>query len=162
MTQQPVFKKILQVGIVVRNVEKAVRTYTDGFGIGPWQFYTMDKTNMHDTKLYGKQAEFSMKVAFADLGGVQLELIEPLDESIYTEFLREHGEGLHHIACAVDDFDETTVACKAQGADVILEGMTRAGMGYAYIDTREALSCITEIYRIPANLEFLPPDKTYP
>lgn len=162
MNMKPVFNKILQVGIVVKDVEKAVRTYADSFGIGPWQIYTMDKNSMHDTKLHGKKADFSMKVAFTDLGGVQLELIEPLDESIYTEFLREHGEGLHHIACAVDDFDETTALLEGKGANVMLEGTTSAGMGYAYLDTREALSCITEIYKIPAGLQFPAPEKTYP
>lgn len=162
MPPKTVFKKILQVGIVVKDLEKAVKTYWDDFGIGPWQFYTMDKSNMRDTKLHGKRAEFSMRVAFADLGGVQLELIEPLDESIYTEFLREHGEGLHHIACAVDNFAETTAFIQGKGADILLEGTTNAGLGYAYLDTRETLSCITEIYDIPAKLEFPPPEATYP
>jgi 4-hydroxyphenylpyruvate dioxygenase-like putative hemolysin len=162
MLPKPVFKKILQVGIVVNDLEKAVKTYWDVFGIGPWQIYAMDKTNMHDTKLHGKTAEVAMNVALADLGGVQLELIEPLNESIYTEFLREHGEGMHHIACAVDNFADTTALMKRIGADVLLEGATNAGLGYAYLDTRETLSCITEIYDISANPEYPPPVATYP
>ncbi|ABB32464.1 methylmalonyl-CoA epimerase family protein [Geobacter metallireducens GS-15] len=162
MAKQPVFKKVLQVGIVVHDLEKAVRTYADDFGIGPWQFYNLDKSNMHDMKMRGEKAEFSMKVAFTDLGGVQLELIEPLDESIYSDFLREHGEGIHHIACGVRNFEETMASMQKKDIKVLLEGTTSAGMGYVYLDTTDALSCITEIYRIPENLQYIPPDKTYP
>jgi 4-hydroxyphenylpyruvate dioxygenase-like putative hemolysin len=36
------------------------------------------------------------------------ELIEPLDEEgIYARFLAEKGEGIHHVAVATPNFDET-------------------------------------------------------
>ena len=105
---------------------------------------------MHDTKVRGKNAEFSMKLALTRIGNIQLELIEPLnEENIYAEFLKEHGEGLHHIACAVDDFDETISLLKGKGVDVLQEGETLGGMGFAYLDTQDAMSCITEIYKFP-------------
>jgi len=163
MSTKPVFSKVLQVGIVVRDLEKSLKTYTEVFGIGPWALYTMDRNSLRNTRLHGKPAEFSMKVALADLGGVQLELIEPLDESIYSEFLREHGEGIHHIACATTgSFAETNDHLKSHGIEPLMDGTTGAGMGFAYLGTEKALACITEIYDIPPDLQFPPPDKTYP
>ena len=91
-----------------------------------------------------------MKVALTNVGHMQLELIEPLDDdNIYAEFLREYGEGLHHIACAVDDFDETISVLKGKDVGVLQEGETLGGMGFAYLDTQDAMSCITEIYKFP-------------
>jgi 4-hydroxyphenylpyruvate dioxygenase-like putative hemolysin len=49
-----------------------------------------------------------MKLSLCDIGNVQWELIKPLDDkSIYYEFLKEHSFGLHHVAFAVNDYDET-------------------------------------------------------
>lgn len=162
METRELFKKVLQIGIVVRDLEESVRKYWHDCGIGPWLFYTMDARNMHDLKVNGKPAEFSMKVAMADLAGIQLELIEPLDENIYSEFLNEHGEGIHHIACDVDDFDRTISVCKEKGIPVLQEGETNAGLGFAYLDTRKTMACITEIYKIPAGIAYPPPERTYP
>ena len=163
MSTEAVFKEVLQVGLVVKDVDAAVRKYWEVCGIGPWEIHTMDNRNMHDTMLHGKKKEFSMKVAFANVGDMQLELIEPLnDENIYAEFLREHGEGLHHIACAVDNFDETKTALKGKGVGVLQEGVTREGMGFAYLDTQDAMSCITEIYKFPDKMDTPKPEETYP
>jgi methylmalonyl-CoA/ethylmalonyl-CoA epimerase len=163
MTINPLFTKILQIGFVVRDLEKSVRNYWEVSGIGPWAFYTMDPSNMLNTKVHGKDVKFSMKVALADLAGLQIELIQPLEgQNIYTEFLDEHGEGIHHIACAVDDFDETIITLKKKGVNVIQEGITTAGLGFAYLDIRNDMACITEIYKIPSDATYPPPEKVYP
>jgi methylmalonyl-CoA/ethylmalonyl-CoA epimerase len=163
MTTNALFKKVLQIGFVVRNLEESVRKYWDLCGIGPWSFYTMDQSNMLNTKVNGKDAKFSMKVALTDLAGLQIELIQPLDDqNIYAEFLNQHGEGMHHIACAVDNFDETIATLKKKGVNVLQEGITTAGLGFAYLDIRNEMACITEIYKIPAGVNYPPPEKVYP
>ena len=42
MSTQPLFRKVLQVGLVVRDSEATARRYWEEFGIGPWRFYTLD------------------------------------------------------------------------------------------------------------------------
>jgi len=43
-------------------------------------------------------------MAFADLGSAELELIQPKEgESIWADFLRTHGEGIHPIRFNVDE-----------------------------------------------------------
>ena len=42
-------------------------------------------------------------MAFTELGPVELELIQPISgESIWANFLREHGGGIHHLRFNVD------------------------------------------------------------
>src|SRR5262249_47251327 len=58
-------------------------------------------------------------------GGVLLELLEPLDDrSPHAEFLAERGEGMHHLAYLVADFDDQIAA--ARGAeppmDLLIDG----------------------------------------
>jgi hypothetical protein len=101
-------------------------------------------------KLRGEPKEYRMKIAFAKMGAIQLELIQPLSESIYTEFLNEKGEGIHHIGCYVDDLDTAVAIVEKQGINVIQSGK-RPGGGYAYLDTEGTMGAIFELIRRPTS-----------
>ena len=76
-------KSISQVGIVVKDLQKAVENYWKNFGIGPWSIYTAAPPDLTDTFIRGEPASFSMKLAFTRAGSVMLEFIQPLEgESI--------------------------------------------------------------------------------
>ena len=94
--REPVFNETLQLGIVVRDLEATVRRYEDDYGIGPWKFAQIDLGEANDYREYAQTVERSNRVAFATVGRVMWELIEPLDEEgIYARFLAEKGEGIH-------------------------------------------------------------------
>ena len=40
---KPDFKRLMQIGIIVRNVDEAVANY-ESIGIGPWEIFVMDNT----------------------------------------------------------------------------------------------------------------------
>ncbi len=148
MEGKPTFRKVLQVGVVVRDLDRSVRQY-EGLGIGPWEVFTLGPSNMRDLRVRGQRVDFSMRVAFAKIGDFQWELIQPLDErSIYFEFLREHGEGLHHVAFHVDDFGRAVEFFRDKGVGVLQSGEA-PGLGFAYLDTKERLSFVAEIYNLP-------------
>ncbi|MFO7962321.1 MAG: VOC family protein [Desulfobacterales bacterium] len=150
MTDKPVFQEVLQVGLVVRDLDKSIEKYTKIMGIGPWKVYHLDKRTLKNVTVKGKPQDLSMKVGFAQIGKVQIELIQPLEDGgIYAEFLEMHGEGLHHIACAVDDYDETITRLAKGNIGILQAGDTSDGMGFAYLDTMNVMGCITEIYRYP-------------
>lgn len=152
MEMKPVFKKVLQVGVVVRDLDRAMKQY-ERLGIGPWQAFTLDPSNMRELKVRHQRVDFSMRVAFARIGDFQWELIQPLDErSIYSEFLKEHGEGLHHVAFHVDDFGRTVEFFRENGVGLLQSGQA-PGLGFAYLDTTEKLSFIAEIYDMPKGAE---------
>lgn len=161
--KKPVFTDVLQIGIVVRDLDAAMRRYWEEFGLGPWEVNTLDPSNTSDMIIRGRPQAFALRAATTQIGSVQWELIQPLDEdSIYAEFLREQGEGLHHVGFGVEDYDEAMTFFRGKGMEVFLAG-TWGTIESAYWDTRDSLGCIAEIWREPGEGEDFPePDATYP
>lgn len=92
------FEEIIQIAIVVENLKKSLKTFNDEYGIGPWEIYKIDKETTIDMKRNGESKEFDYIVAMCEIENVELELVQPIDEnSVYYEFLKNHGPGLHHI-----------------------------------------------------------------
>lgn len=162
MTEKPVFNGILQVAVVVKNCDAAVKKYYDGYGIGPWMIYDYNPDTVQDMVLRGKPEGYAMRLALANVSNLTLELIEPRDDkSIYAEFLREHGEGLHHVAFGTESYSETTQFFQKKGFDVLQAG-TWQNFKYAYFDTREDLGLISEIFDEPPGFKLSNPDAVYP
>ncbi len=88
--------ELKQLGFVSRNLPKAIREMRAA-GVGPWKTYTFDETTVVDRTYMGSPADHAHKIALAEMPGMTWEIIEPLrGDNIYTDFLNEHGEGLHH------------------------------------------------------------------
>jgi methylmalonyl-CoA/ethylmalonyl-CoA epimerase len=72
-------------------------------------------------------------------GDVTFEWIQPLiGPSIYDEYLKEHGEGLHHLAFNVKDMDEAVKLLEARGAPASQTGgwdNPNSKGRFAYMDT---------------------------
>ena len=155
-------KQVFQVCVVVKDIQKSVEQYWNIFGIGPWQIHTFQPPDLFDTTLRGKPEPYTMKIAAAQIGNIQWELIQPLSgRSSYHEFLEEKGEGLHHVAVMVQDFDKTVAALEKQGIGTMMSGKYREST-YAYLDTGPALGFITEILKMPPGFEMPKPDAVYP
>jgi methylmalonyl-CoA/ethylmalonyl-CoA epimerase len=158
---EPVFTQVLQVALVVRDLERSMRTYAEGYGIGPWHIYEFNPDTVQNMTRDGKPSRHAMRLGLAMIGDVQLELIQPLDDrSIYADFLREHGEGLHHLGMKVDDYGKALATLKGKGHDV-LQGGFYNGVEYAYLSTDRDLGVITEIFDWPEDLK-QEPDAVYP
>jgi len=145
----------------VKDLQQTVERYWDILGIGPWSIYTATPPELTDTVLRGRYTRFSMKLAFAKVGSVILELVQPLEgESIYKEFLAEKGEGIHHIASySVDDLDKTLALLEKRGIGVLQRGRW-IGVSFAYVDTERTLGAIVELLMRTAELP--PAEATYP
>jgi len=162
MPDKPLFKKIMQVGLVVKDLDASVRKQWDEFGIGPWAIYEFDPARMKNLTVRGKPVEHAMRMALAMIGDVMWELIQPLDDkSIYAEFLKEHGEGIHHILFEVDDFRGAEAHFRSRGHEVCQGGQI-GDVPYAYFDTRETLHTIAEIASLGESEGLPPPEATYP
>ena len=100
-----------------------------------------------EVKVRDKPTKLSVNVALARVGEIQVELIqaEP-GESIYWEFFERHGEGLHHLAFIVDNVEAQLTQAKEKGTPVLMYGKTDGG-DFAYLDSTESGSVITEIYQ---------------
>src|SRR5512136_279756 len=86
--------RFCQIGIIVKSVDETIKYYEQAFGFGPFEVRMVDYP---DATYYGERAGYRGKRAFFNLGSIQIELIELIDgKTIHEDFLKEHGEGLHH------------------------------------------------------------------
>jgi catechol 2,3-dioxygenase-like lactoylglutathione lyase family enzyme len=155
---------VSQVALVVPDLEAAVKGYWSLFGIGPWHFYTYDKKILHRLTYRGRPADYRMRIALASAGPQRIELIQMLEgETIYAEFVRRHGYGLHHLGILVEDMEAAVRQAEAAGLQVTMDG---AGFGldgdgyYAYLDTEELVGTTIELIQRPRRRR--PPEKIYP
>jgi methylmalonyl-CoA/ethylmalonyl-CoA epimerase len=126
------FDRIDQVGVVVHSVDECVRTYEKIFGQGA---FVVVEGEGQATLADGREVVIKGKLAFAQLGPVQIELIEIKEgPSVHVDFLKKNGEGIHHLAEYVSDFDEAVERFRKVGIKVLQlgSGMRR----YAYMDTK--------------------------
>jgi 4-hydroxyphenylpyruvate dioxygenase-like putative hemolysin len=154
--------KVLQIGIVVKDLQKAMELYWEVFGIGPWHIMTFQPPALTNTKVRGKPEPYTMKLAIAHAGNIQWELIQPLSgNSIYREFLDQKGGGLHHIACDVGDYDQAIALMQKHGIGILMSGQMPTD-SFAYMETEKYIGAIIEIYKRPAVFNPPPPEATYP
>lgn len=139
--------EISQIGVVVKDLKKALENYWKTLGIGPWRIYTFAPPALREPMIRGKPVPYSMRLALTEIGPIQYELIEPLEgPSIYKEFLASKGEGLHHIQSGFDDVASKLTEFKRIGINVLMSGKFGGGEFY-YMDTEPILGTIYEIVK---------------
>ena len=155
---------IAQVAIVVADLERAVERYWRSFGIGPWHFYTYGKPLVKRMTYHGEESDYRMRIVLSYVGPLRIELIQPLEgDTVYADFVREHGYGVHHLGLLVDDMTEALRKAEAAGLEMIQDG---SGFGlegdghYAYLDTEDEIGVTLELIERPRGR--MPPEKVYP
>jgi len=99
--------KFDHVGIAVRSIDDKLAVYSK-----------LGDFDIRRTEVPGQKA----KIALLHAGETSVELLEPTSEdSSLAKFISERGEGLHHIAFAVDDIDSTMAQLKERGFRFIYE-----------------------------------------
>ena len=136
-------KRISQVAIVVKDIPTVVENYWNILGIGPWIMYPWEEPHVHKRRYHEKPAWAKEKIALAELENVQFEPVQPIvGDSIYQDFIEEHGEGLNHLQFLVDEVDEANSVDEAVEifANEGFPCLQRAYIGdtgvFAYIDTK--------------------------
>ncbi|HNR13367.1 MAG TPA: VOC family protein [Thermodesulfobacteriota bacterium] len=162
---KPIINKILQIGIVVDDIYSYMKRYNDDYGIGPWLIYDFNNDVVGDMRVHGKRSDYVIKMAVCRFYDVEFELIEPRDDkSDYSDFLKKHGPGVHHIAFDTDDYDVFMKEMSTRGNAEIQGGHYRPkDIDFSYIDMSKDLGFVGEIYKIPEGVAMpVPTDETYP
>jgi 4-hydroxyphenylpyruvate dioxygenase-like putative hemolysin len=136
---------VTQIGILVNDVDKVSTAYAAFFGLEKPEIIVTDTEDIAQTRHNGVSTEARAKLAFFDMGSLQLELIEPDHQpSTWRDYLNEHGEGPHHIAFVVEGMNEKIMLLEGNGFPLQQKGEYTGGR-YAYMDTFKELKVIVEL-----------------
>ncbi|MCX5999243.1 MAG: VOC family protein [Chloroflexi bacterium] len=132
------------IGIVVDDMERAIRYYGSVFGWGPFQVREVDMGVLHLT-WRGQPARGRFKAAVGQSGPMAIELFQVLEgQTPYTEFHAKKGEGIHHLGFKVDDVNRAIAALAEEGIKPVFQG--RFGTGaFAYFDTDKIGGTVFEL-----------------
>jgi Glyoxalase/Bleomycin resistance protein/Dioxygenase superfamily len=121
------FGDMRQMGIVVRDIEAAMRHWVDVCGVGPW-FHT-DRMAFHEFSYRGKPCQIHAAGAFANSGDVQIELIEQKCQtpSMYLDFLAKGREGVQHWSSWPVNYQEVYDRAIKAGYEIGQEGASNRG-----------------------------------
>jgi methylmalonyl-CoA/ethylmalonyl-CoA epimerase len=125
--------KLDHLAIVVKDMDKALAFYSKAFGL---KFEDVQQHDLPPDVIYkGKPCPYTMKVTFAHMGPVRLELVQVVKgQCIYTDFIKKYGEGLHHLGFEVADLEKEVANAKSQGLKMICHLKMVGIMAFAHFD----------------------------
>jgi methylmalonyl-CoA/ethylmalonyl-CoA epimerase len=128
------FDRIDHVGVAVSDLDAATALYERTLG--------MPMAHRERVESQGVEA------ALLDVGDGHVELLQPLGaDTAVGKFIERRGEGLHHVAYAVDDIEATLERLRGVGLELIDE-QPRVGIRgsrVAFVHPKATGSVLTEI-----------------
>jgi catechol 2,3-dioxygenase-like lactoylglutathione lyase family enzyme len=143
------FSQIMHVGVVVKDMDKAVERLTS-LGIAPFKprILPADAKEFFRGKPFLPAKRVTIQTTL--IGNMELELIQPLDgDSPHKEFLEEKGEGIQHLGFFVDNLKSEVETLTQKGSSILLTSEFKGGGGVAYLDL-EVGGLIVELVQPPA------------
>lgn len=142
--------KLVQIGIIVRDVEKTAETYEKIMGVKRTITVQPGENDTETWRYHGKPTNaISKNIAFR-LENIELEFIQPMSGgSDWYDFLKENGEGIHHIAFEVKNIKEKTEMLEKEGYEIIQKGEFTGGR-FIYFDTKKEMKTVIELLEFDA------------
>jgi len=125
---------IEHIGIAVKNLDEAIIFYEKVLGL---KCYSIEEVK--DQKV---------KTAFFNIGQTKIELLESTDpEGPIGKFIEKKGEGIHHIAYAVESVNEALLEVEKAGVQLIdKQGRKGAeGLNIGFLHPKSTLGVLTEL-----------------
>lgn len=129
---------IEHIGIAVESLEKAIPFYEKTFG---FKCYSIEEVK--DQKV---------KTAFFKVGQTKIELLESTDpEGPIGKFIEKKGQGVHHIAFAVNDLSGNLEALEEKGVRLIDSTPRKGaeGLEIAFLHPKSTFGVLTELCEEP-------------
>ena len=106
-------EKLEHIGIAVKNLEKSNKIFEKLLGKAPYKTETVELEGV--------------RTSFFEVGGLKIELLEAIRaNSPIANFIEKRGEGLHHLAFAVDSIEDRMKELSADGFN-LLSDQPKAG-----------------------------------
>lgn len=144
-------QNLVHIGFIVKDLEKSMEYYSRLFSLKSWY---RPKNFLVEYTYKGKEVKIKLEIANGYMSGLGVELMEAksADENVYTRFLEEHGQGLHHTAWQVKDLEKQMEALKPTGLTPVQKAVFRFKDGTvatcAFLDTVSACGYYTELLEI--------------
>ncbi|MBW6534255.1 MAG: methylmalonyl-CoA epimerase [Mariniphaga sp.] len=125
---------IEHIGLAVNSLDEAIPFYEKMLG---QKCYAVEEVT--DQKV---------KTAFFMVGQTKIELLESTDkEGPIGKFLEKKGPGIHHIAYAVENVDESLKELEEQGVRLIDQKSRKGaeGLNIGFLHPKSTLGVLTEI-----------------
>lgn len=125
---------IEHIGIAVSNLEESIKFYEDVLG---FKCYAIEEVK--DQKV---------KTAFFMVGQTKIELLESTDsEGPIGKFIERRGEGVHHIAYAVEGLEDALVHMESKGVRLIDQQPRKGaeGLHIAFLHPKSTGGVLTEL-----------------
>ena len=144
-----IFGDVRQNGYIVRDVEAAMRHWTEVLGVGP--FFYFERVPMQDFRYRGEPSAIEVSIALANSGPLQIELIQQRNDapSTYRDFLAAGREGLQHVAYWTPDYDRDFARLCGLGYEVGQSGWVGGPDGrFVYFLTEGHPGTIVELSEV--------------
>jgi methylmalonyl-CoA/ethylmalonyl-CoA epimerase len=171
--REPIFTGLNHICVVTSDIERAVRVWSDKYGIGPWNLYTFDASasNM-SARIHGRPVDFVMRVGLCRISPTfRVEIIQPLDErSLYAASLAHHKgvDHIHHVRVEVEEYGGAISRLDELRLDKPMEASFCGAPGVegrftgTYFSTETDLGFILEVGHAPDGFQMGPPEFVYP
>lgn len=124
---------IEHIGIAVNNLDEAIPYYENILGL---QCYSIEEVK--DQKV---------KTAFFKIGQTKLELLESTStDGPIAKFIEKRGQGIHHIAFAVEDIENALAEAEEKGIKLIDQHPRKGaeGLDIAFLHPKSTFGVLTE------------------
>ena len=129
---------ISHLGIAVKDAEQTAKFISSIWDIGSPEI--ADYEAKPEELIAGEP--FKVRLVFIKFGTHTIELLQPLDDkSIWSKFIKEKGEGIHHIAYGVSNYDEMVTKLQKQGHPMLVAAIFQ-GERWCYFDTNPGGLCV--------------------
>ena len=126
--------------ILVPDIEKAAAAWADLLGIEKPEIRRMHLEGGENYKYRGQPVSCDLKVCNIPMNGFVLELHQPVGgDSTFSEYMRKHGYGLHHMSFEVGGKRDAVVAEMMESGYEMRTIGIYPGSSWTVMDTEETL-----------------------
>jgi methylmalonyl-CoA/ethylmalonyl-CoA epimerase len=133
---------IEHIGIAVKNLDESIPFWEKVFGL---KCYSIEE--VPDQKV---------KTAFFRIGQTKIELLESTDpDGAIGRFIEKRGEGVHHLAFAVNEIEDALNQTEANGIQLIDKKPRKGaeGLEIAFLHPKSTFGVLTELCEDKAKRE---------
>lgn len=127
-------KHIEHIGIAVKDLDSAIRYYQDVLGL---KCYNIEEV-----------ADQKVRTAFFKVGQTKIELLESTSpDGTIAKFIEKKGEGVHHMAFAVEGIESALAEVEGKGVTLIDKAPRKGaeGLDIAFLHPKSTLGVLTEL-----------------